>query len=262
MASLPEEEWSLELPGGNVSNSVGFPKTIREVVLVAALHCEQVRDALKAGAVSLAEVASLMSKFHLLGSSDGQNDQQVQLATKPSHMTNQHHPAVERNTHSVQKMFFYCVHLAKSWAVQHVQNDYYIFVGVCRFMLVQDLRRFCAACGAPLRLVLGLGSALEPKGGSVADFVVARERQKADAVAYGGVAVGVGGVAMGGPCHGKLGRSHENRWGAEMWQVGVLQLLEEELLTWLVGNFFGYDSLLCPLAGGQTASKSKSKALL
>lgn len=35
--------------------------------------------ALQAGAVSLAEVASLMSKFHLLGSSDGQNDQQVQL---------------------------------------------------------------------------------------------------------------------------------------------------------------------------------------
>ncbi|CAK9102549.1 Hypothetical protein SCF082_LOCUS47923 [Durusdinium trenchii] len=123
MAAAVEEGWTLQLPG-NSHNSVGFPKSIREVVLMGALHCDQVKDALKAGAISLAEVASLMSKFHLLGQSEG------------------------------------------STTLVELLSD-------------EDVRRFFVAAGGAPQLTLGLGRSSE-RAASVEDFVVARERQKAE----------------------------------------------------------------------------------
>jgi len=113
-------EWTLQLPNGKEENFTDAPKSIREVVLLGALHSDEVKKTLQTGAISLAEVDSLLQRFHLLGH------------TGQSHV--------------------------------NLLSD-------------ANLRRYCTAA-QPCCLSLGIGAA--QSGTSLEDYVVARERAKAE----------------------------------------------------------------------------------
>lgn len=144
------------------------------------------------------QVASLMSKFHLLGQSEGSttlvellSDEAVSVwlfwgacsifrcflfffqCTCSSYSIRQRCPIRPRGNPSDSSLLHH--------------NPPPLASGVS-CPRCQDVRRFFVAAGGAPQLTLGLGRSSE-RAASVEDFVVARERQKAEALAAGSVRV-------------------------------------------------------------------------